>query len=374
MIRDMTNARILIVDDEQVNIQILRRILGRAGFNDLITTVHPREAVPLFIERKPDLLLLDLHMPGCTGFEVLEMLHPNLDPTAYFPVLVLTGDATSEAKTRALEGGAKDFLAKPFDASEVMLRIRNLLETRMLYAALQDQNMGLEDKVAERTAELEGSQIEILDRLARAAELRDDDTGRHTQRVGELSARIAAALDSSSVMVEVLRRAAPLHDVGKIGIPDGILLKAGRLTPAEFEIVKTHSTIGAGILSGGRSDLVTLAERIALCHHERWDGSGYPHGLDGDDIPLEARIVAVADVFDALSHDRPYRLRWPLDAVLAHIGQAAGSHFDPKVVRALLESRCYSYTARGGMAAVSEHDDDGPPVFLSNDWRLTANV
>ena len=328
-------ARILIVDDQETNIRLLRRILLGAGYTELASCEDAREVAALFQEFRPDLLLLDLHMPALDGFGVLEVLARYIPADDYLPILMLTGDASSEARRRALAAGVKDFLAKPFDPVEVLLRIRNLLHTRFLHLAVRHQNESLEGKVRERTRELDEARIEILERLAQAAEYRDDDTGRHTRRVGELSARLARALGSAEHAVEVLRRAAPLHDVGKIGIPDAILLKPAKLTDAEFTVMRTHTTIGARILSGGRTELIRTAEHIALSHHERWDGGGYPHGIAGEDIPIEARIVAVADFFDALTHDRPYRKAWSAGEALAEVERQRGRQFDPRVAEAL---------------------------------------
>lgn len=330
------DARILIIDDHDANIEALKRILRRAGFTSVNSTIDPRVGVTLAQTWTPDLILLDLHMPGLDGFGVLEAIRPQLTDGSYLPVLMLTADSSDETKQRALAGGAKDFLTKPFDSIEVLLRIENLLETRSLYVAIRDQNQLLEQRVAERTRELEGAQVEILQRLAAAAEFRDDDTGRHTQRVGEQAALLAIEIGLSSELVELIRRAAPLHDVGKIGIPDSILLKAGRLTTDERRIMQTHVTIGAAMLAGGRSPLVQTAERIARSHHERWDGTGYPDNRAGEQIPIEARVVAVADFLDALTHDRPYRAAWPIAKTIAAIVAERGRHFDPLVVDALL--------------------------------------
>lgn len=335
------SPRILVVDDEQANIRLLQRILERAGYTEVMATTDPRDVERLVSEFDPDLLLLDLHMPYIDGFGVLERLAPQLNGAGDLYVLMLTGDATPEAKRNALSLGAKDFVAKPFDAGEVLLRIRNLVETRFLYRALEKQNGALETRVKERTRELDDSQLEIVERLARAGEIRDDATGRHTQRVGNLSALLAEALGAGTRFVELIRRAAPLHDVGKIGIPDNVLLKAGKLTEKEIMIVQSHTSIGARILSGGHSELVKMAERIALSHHERWNGRGYPNRLCGEDIPFEARIVGLADFVDALTHNRPYRAAWPLDAVLSDVRRESGKHFDPVIAGALLDSRCY---------------------------------
>ncbi|MDQ3813419.1 MAG: response regulator, partial [Armatimonadota bacterium] len=333
------NARFLIVDDEPINIALLEQMLERWECLNVVSTSDSREVLALYQQSSPDIILLDLMMPHLDGFQVMEQLKPLIANGVFLPILVLTADITSEAKRRALASGAKDFLTKPFDPTELLLRIRNLLETRFLHLQLQNQNQILDLKVQERTRDLEASrrnldeaQIEILERLAKAAEYRDDDTGQHTHRVGLTSTLLAQNLGLATERVELLRRAAPLHDVGKIGIPDEILLKPGRLTPEEFDIIKTHSAIGAALLSGGRSDLVQMAASIALTHHERWDGTGYPRGIAGEAIPIEGRIVAIVDVFDALTHDRPYKKAWPLEEALAEIARQDGRQFDPRIV------------------------------------------
>ncbi len=329
----LRTANILIVDDQEANVRLLERILQQAGFDNVKSTTDSRLALPLYTGFRPDLVLLDLHMPDVDGFQVMEELRPRIEGT-YLPILVLTADITSEVKQRALAGGAKDFLTKPVDATEVVLRIRNLLETRMLHLQLQDQNEILEEKVLDRTRELEQAQIEILERLALAAEYRDDDTGQHTYRVGETSGHIARALVLPDAQVELIRRAAPLHDVGKIGIPDNILLKPGKLTPDEFEVMKTHTTIGVRILSGSKFPLLQLAREIALAHHERWDGAGFPEGLTGEAIPLEARIVAVADAYDAMTSNRPYRKALSKEEAWGILWDGAGTQWDERVVEA----------------------------------------
>ncbi len=333
-----SQARILIIDDHQANIEALKRILRSAGFVSVNSTTDPETGVGLVATWRPDLILLDLHMPQLDGFGVLESIRPQLSG-GYLPVLMLTADSSDEIKRRALAGGAKDFLTKPFDATEVVLRLENLLETRSLYTTVRSQNELLEQRVAERTRELEDAQLEILQRLAAASEFRDDETGEHTQRVGRLAALLAKEVGLPATDVDLIRRASPLHDVGKIGIPDGILLKGGRLTRAERRVMQTHVTIGSAMLAGGRSALVQTAERIARSHHERWDGKGYPDGLAEDAIPMEARIVSVADFLDALTHKRPYRPAWPAERTVAAIVSNRGCHFDPVVVDALLAIR-----------------------------------
>lgn len=332
--RVFRNARILIVDDEPVNVDLLRRLLERAGFSRIESTNDSRQALDLYVRFRPDLILLDLHMPHRDGLEVMDELN-QIAEASYLPILMLTGDDTPEAKREALSRGAKDFLNKPFHTDEVLLRIGTLLETRFLYLQIQSQNQILEAKVRDRTRELEAAQIEIIERLARAAEFRDDNTGQHTERVGQMAALLARQIGLSDTQVSLIRRAAPLHDVGKIGIPDSILMKLGKLTPEEFELVKTHTTIGARILSGSRFTILRLAEEIAYNHHERWDGSGYT-GIKGADIPLAGRIVAVADVFDALTQKRPYKAAWPVAEAIGEIDRQRGRQFDPALVDAFM--------------------------------------
>lgn len=335
--------RILIVDDEEINIQVLERIFEPA-FAQLATTTDPRRALDLFREFGPDVVLLDLRMPHLDGLEVLAMIKQELPADTYLPIVVLTSDVSSEAKRRALSSGAKDFLNKPLSPGEVRLRVQNLLETRFLHLELQQQNQILEERVVERTRaliqrteELEDARMEILDRLARAAEFRDDDTGQHTQRVGQLAARLARELGRPEYEQDLMRRAAPLHDLGKIGVPDRVLLKAGRLDQDEITLMQRHTIIGGAILSGSSVPLLSLGCEIAVSHHERWDGAGYPSGVTGIEIPLSGRIVAVADVFDALTHGRPYKRAWSVAEARAEIERESGGQFDPDVVEAFRE-------------------------------------
>lgn len=331
----LTTSRILIIDDQPSNVLLLEGILQEEDFTSYRSITDSREALPTFIDYLPDLILLDLQMPYLDGFAVMKQLQACIAPGDFLPILVLTADITPDAKRRALSEGALDFLTKPFDATEVVLRIKNLLQTRSLHLQLQKQNEVLDEKVRQRTADLEATQVEILERLALAAEYRDDDTGEHTKRVGEMTARIAEALGWSQEQVELIRRAAPLHDVGKIAIPDSILLKPGKLTPEEFERMKTHTVLGAKMLSGGRFPLLQLAEQIALTHHERWDGRGYI-GLCEEAIPMAGRIVTVADVFDALTSKRPYKEAWTAADAIEEIQRQRGHQFDPGVVDAFL--------------------------------------
>jgi putative two-component system response regulator len=328
-------ARILVVDDEPPNVFLLERILAKAGYADVASTTDPREVEHLVADFHPDLLLLDLHMPNVDGFTVMGALGAASDPVVRTPILVLTADATAEVKHRALAAGARDFLTKPLDMEEVLLRIGNILEIRFLEGELRAERDSLEQRVVERTRDLEDAQTETFERLALAAEFRDDDTGNHTRRVGSMAALIARTIGLPDEDVELLRRAAALHDVGKIGVPDSILLAPRKLTEEEFAVVKTHTEIGARLLSGSRSATLRMAEKVAWSHHERWDGGGYA-GIAGEDIPHVGRITTVADVFDALTHARPYKEAWPIDRALEEIERQRGLQFDPGAVDAFL--------------------------------------
>lgn len=329
------NARIMILDDEHAYLALLEGMLDAAGYQRVRTTMVPADALRIFTEYQPDIVLLDMHMPQMDGIEVLRKLQLLVEPGEFVPMVMLTGDMSSAVRKDALASGAIDFVTKPFQVGEVLLRIRNLLQTRMLHRELRDRNEQLEVRVAERTKELEQARLDILYRLARAAEFRDDATGEHTRRVGRVAGRIAAALGLGEDDVHTIGRAAMLHDIGKIGIPDSILLKPRSLTAEEFDVIKQHTVIGREILAGSPAPLLRTAELIAYAHHERWDGNGY-HGMSGDTIPLEGRIVAVADTFDALVNDRPYRSARTVDAAMDELRSQRGAQFDPEVLDAFL--------------------------------------
>jgi putative two-component system response regulator len=353
--RAAAGARILLLDDEPANVEFLHHVLHRQGYGALVASMDGLEAADHLDEVRPDLVVLDLMMPGFDGYQFMERLRAWLPEDDYVPVLVVTADTSAETRRRALAAGAADFLTKPLSPAEIRLRVRNLLHTRFLHGALRGQNARLEERVEERTAELDEARQEILDRLARAAEFRDDDTGQHTQRVGRLAGRVARVLGLEDDHVELIRKAAPLHDVGKIGIPDSILLKEGRLSAEERALMETHTAIGARILSGSRYPLLQLAEEIALSHHERWDGAGYPNGLSGSEIPLSGRIVAVADVFDSLTHVRPYKHAWTVRETLAEFRAEAGRQFDPELVEVLLRVAPEVGALESSAAVVAEH-------------------
>lgn len=325
------SPRILVVDDEPVNLKLLERMLVREGYEALVLIQDPREVLPRYLEAPADLILLDINMPRLDGFAVLEQLQALGDPLLP-PVLVLTAQHDRQTLLRALGNGARDFVTKPFDRAELLMRVRNLLDVHLAHRMTTDHNKVLESMVAERTKELRETRLQIVQRLSRAAEFRDNETGYHIQRMSRFSTVLAARRGWSEADCELMLHASPMHDIGKIGIPDRILLKPGPLEPDEWEIMKQHVLIGARLLGGDRSELLRLARTIALTHHEKWDGSGYPRGLQGENIPEAGRIVAVADVFDALTSRRPYKKAWPVEQALDFVRDNSGKHFDPAVV------------------------------------------
>jgi putative two-component system response regulator len=331
---ELRGSRILVVDDEQSNVTLLATLLRRWGLTDVVETTNSSEVVELCSVAVPDLILLDLHMPPPDGFEVLAQLAPWTHSATPVPVLILTADTTAEVKRRALAHGARDFVTKPFDFEEVRLRIVNLLETRRLQRELRNHGELLEQRIRERTRDLQEARTDILERLARAVEYRDDATGEHTRRVGRTAGMTATELGLGAAAADQITLAAPLHDVGKIAIPDNILLKPGRLSEREFDEMKQHASIGAELLSGSSSPVLETAREIAFTHHERWDGAGYPRGIAGEQIPIAGRIVAVADVFDALTHERPYKRASTAEQALETVLEGAGDVFDPQVVDA----------------------------------------
>jgi putative two-component system response regulator len=319
--------RIVVIEDHE-SATLLARILKAAGYEDVLIPTQ-LDGLEDLIRHEADLVVLDLQLPGVDGFELLERIVPT-----HVPVLVLTADDSPTTRRRALGLGARDFVIQPLDRVEVLLRVGNLLQTRRLQRMLEDRNQDLQRWVRARTADLEDARRETLERLAMAAEYRDDDTQQHTKRVGRTAALLAKQLGLSADTVDSLRYAAALHDVGKIGIPDTVWLKPGALSDTERKLLEHHTTIGARILSGSRSPILRLAEQIARTHHERWDGTGYPDGIAADAIPLAGRITAVADVFDVLSHPRPHKKAWPCEQAVQEILDQAGRQFDPEVVAA----------------------------------------
>ena len=362
------HARILLVDDSPDLVFLMEKILAEEGYSEVVSTTDPRQAADLFMALSPDIVLLDLHMPGMNGFDVMAQIKAE-GAHESIPIVMLTGDASPEARLRALRGGAVDFLTKPFDKTEVHLRMTNLLHMRFMHRQLSRQNELLEIQVQARTRDLEKAKLEILDRLAMASEFRDDQTGSHTQRVGRMSSLMAEAMGLNHDDVSVIRDAAPLHDVGKIAIPDVVLLKPGLLSRSEWEVMKTHTIVGARMLSNSLSPVLQMGEVIALNHHEHWDGSGY-RKLMGEDIPLVGRIVSVADAFDAMTHTRPYHHAVSADEATEEILRCKGKQFCPLAVDAFLTVRDYAerielrLSTRSGPIAVSTNGSDHSGVTL----------
>lgn len=333
---DLADMHVVVIDGHTTESRELCQCMHSAGFRRVSYFSDAHEVHAQLATLEPDVVCLDLDLPGRKGTSLLTDLRTESPHLVHVPILVFTSDQSTGTRQWALELGANDFIGRPLEMIETLLRIRNFLRTRLLSKELEMHSLNLDKDFRRRTANIFEAADDCLWRLARASEYRDDDTGEHTMRVGHMSADIAIQLGVDKEEVEMIRRAAPLHDIGKIGIPDSVLLKPGRLSTDEMDVMKTHVKIGASLLAGSTSRLMILAEQIALTHHEKWDGSGYLLGLNGDDIPLPGRIVAVADVFDALTHDRPYKQAWPTDQAIKEISKLSGSHFDPKVVDAFL--------------------------------------
>ena len=331
-----TEAKILIVDDEPGNIHVLERMLNSAGYRNIISTTDGRSTSDLYRSIHPDLILLDIRMPGFNGFDVMDALK-EIETEDYLPILVLTAQLDTATRLKAIKAGARDFVNKPFIMEEMLARINNLLEVRMLHNTLHEDKRSLENKVVESSEELRQYQVEIIHRLARAAEYRDNETGMHVIRISKLCERLARGMGLSDHECHLIHHASPMHDIGKIGIPDQILLKSGKLSTKEWSIMKTHTDIGALILSGSESEFLQMAEIIAGSHHERWDGKGYPRGLKGEEIPLVSRIVTVCDVFDALTSDRPYKQAWSIENTVAEMEEQNGKLFDPNVLATFMD-------------------------------------
>jgi putative two-component system response regulator len=329
--------KICIVDDEPISLAVLAGLTAALPGVQAEVYSDPLPALASCRHGTFDLLIVDQMMPGMTGIEVIRHVRA-MPEHALVPIMMITADDNRTLRLEAISAGATDFLAKPIDPDELRLRVGNLLDLRRAQRSLADRAYHLASEVASATRRITEREEELIWRLARAIEYRDGLTGDHVTRVARVALIIAQRLNQPPAFCHNLFLAAPLHDTGKIAVPDSILNKPGRLTTEEIVVMRRHTLIGGEILSDGTSDLVCMAQDIALAHHERWDGTGYPHGLAREEIPLSARIVAVADVIDALCAERIYKPAWSPDRALAEIIRLSGSHFDPACVAALLAS------------------------------------
>lgn len=369
--QDGRAARILVVDDEAGVRRVLLRLLSGEGY-EVLEASSGQEGLELLWAHGADTVLLDVMMPRMDGLEVCRRIRKN-SRTAHTPVVFITAAIDRQFRRQARKAGGDDFLSKPFDEVELLARVNNTVRMKLYYDGLTRERNRLRDEVDGRTraldeaterlervqADLRVAREETILRLARAAEFRDDETAAHLQRMSHYCYLIGQKNGLDEVQCEMLRIASPMHDVGKIGIPDHILLKPGRLTTDEYTIMKQHAEIGYQILSGSESPLVKLAANIAHTHHEKWDGSGYPRGLTGDSIPIEGRIAAVADVFDALTSERPYKKAWEIEDATALLEKGRGAHFDPTLVDLFLGSMDEVLAIRDEF---SDHRVDAPPT------------
>lgn len=322
-----------MIDDNELNLTVYRNALKSLEGVQCVGFVSSREALEWSAENEAGVVLVDYDMPQPNGLEFIEAFGRN-PRNAGVPVIMITGLADRDIRYRALELGAADFLAKPVDIPEFRARMRNMVALSDGRKKLADRARWLASEVQRATADIVAREKETINRLMRAAEFRDNETGMHIVRMGHFSAEIGKALQLSAAECETLLMATPMHDIGKVATPDRILQKAGKLDPDEWRIMKQHTVAGFEILKESQSELLQTAAQIALSHHEKFDGSGYPHGVKGTQIPMCARICAVSDVFDALTSERPYKRAWPIEQAIDEIDRLSGSHFDPRLVEA----------------------------------------
>lgn len=332
------NINIIICDDSVTNTLILSAFLNSEGYANTTVINEPERVAPTLAAGDYHCLFLDIEMPNMNGFDVMEQIIGNHIVDEYFPIIVMTGLQTPETRNKALAEGASDFITKPFDETEVLLRFKNAMKIYFAYSDKYKENEKLMQLAELREQKLLVASNILIERLAKAGEYKDSETGQHVLRVGQYARVIAEALHFSPELCCLIEKAAPLHDLGKIGIPDAVLLKKGKLTVEEFDIMKEHTIIGAKLLEGHDSPLIKMAATIAQSHHENWDGSGYPSGLIGEAIPVEGRITSIADVFDALTSKRPYKEAWSVEAAIEEINKLSGTKFDQHLVNLFVEN------------------------------------
>ncbi len=323
----MDKQTVLVVDDATENIDVLNGILS--DLYNVKVAINGMMALKIAQKLKPDLILLDIMMPGMDGYEVCTKLKSNIE-TQKIPVIFVTAKDQTVDETRGFEVGAVDYITKPVSPPIVLARVKTHL-------SLYDQKRTLETMVKVRTQELDETRLEIIRRLGRAAEYRDNETGMHVIRMSKYSQLIALEIGLDDAQAELILNATPMHDIGKIGIPDHILLKPGKLTDEEFDIMKKHCEYGSNIIGDHSSEILKMAKEVAISHQEKWNGRGYPNHLKGEDIPLVSRIAAVADVFDALTSVRPYKKAWAVEDAVALIKKESGEHFDPRIANAFIK-------------------------------------
>nr|WP_295776037.1 HD domain-containing phosphohydrolase [Rhodoferax sp.] len=328
---------VLIIDDTEINLILFAALVKKLDDCVPHTFAHARDALVWLADNDPDLIIVDYMMPDIDGLEFMRLLR-EIPGRAAVPVVMITANDQKQLRYRALDLGANDFLTKPVDKVEFLARTRNMLLVSDARKQLTDRAAWLADEVRKATAEIVARERETVFRLCKAAEYRDPETGAHILRMAHYSHLIARGLGLPVNDQDLLLEAAPMHDIGKVGIADKILLKPGRLDPDEFEIMKHHAIYGYELLKGSSSRVLQAGAEIARGHHEKYDGSGYPAGMRGTDIPLFSRIVAVADVFDALTSERPYKKAWTLEAAVDFLVKGSGSHFDPQCVQTFLDA------------------------------------
>lgn len=320
--------RIFAIDDSPSILSFIQRAILAIEGCEILPFLDPKDALTILQTQQADLVLVDYNMPGMNGIELISRFR-QLPRAKDVPVIMLTSETDPTIKIAAIEAGATEFLTKPIDQAEFGIRIRNLLTLRVAQQKLADHADALERDVAAARARIAAQEKEIIWRLSKAMACRDGETALHLERVAVIARMIAEELGIAPETCEKIYLASPLHDVGKIGVSDAILLKAGPLNADEMQQMRAHATFGAEILEGSESDIIRTAATIAGSHHEKWDGTGYPKQLSGEDIPIEGRIVAIADVFDALCSERPYKKAWPVDEAHREILRGSGIHFDP---------------------------------------------
>ncbi len=356
------NPLILVVDDQIQNIELLEAYLYPQGYK-IVTACSGEEALEKLAINQIDLILLDVMMPGMNGFDVTRWVRQD-DSHRLLPIILLTALRDTDDRVRGIEAGCDDFISKPIDKTELLARVKSLLKVKAYNDLLNNYRKELESEVALRTSELKQAlgrikeaSLETIYRLSIASDYRDEDTGAHVKRVSRYAAAIARHIGLDESTVESILYASPMHDLGKIGIPDNILTKPSGLEPVEWEIMKQHTVIGAKILRGSDAEFISIAETIARCHHEKWDGSGYPGGLKGTEIPISSRITTIADVFDSLTSRRPYKQPFSVEKSMDIMKEGRGTHFDPDLVNSFFEIKDEILAIR------EQHDDDNQEVF-----------